>query len=175
MATDTVPFVTDIIYVLISLAIAAGLFIIAKRIIRTKLGVLKGYNRILILVTIGIVFGESIYLIRAGGFGEIALDAITSAGVVFIVIAIGLQSQLKNVWAGIFLSMDPRINVGDIIEIQGTRGIITEMWITETIIETEEGETVIIPNNKFVEDVVKKRKGVDQKTMFDILQSEGKI
>ena len=53
---------------------------------------------------------------------EIAFEAIASIGVAFGLLSIALQSHLRNAIAGIGIYMNPQINIGDVLEVDGKRG-----------------------------------------------------
>ncbi|MFB5614428.1 MAG: mechanosensitive ion channel domain-containing protein, partial [Candidatus Nitrosomaritimum yanchengensis] len=56
--------------------------------------------------------------------------------------------------SGISNYLNTEIDIGDIIEIKGKKGVIIEFHLTKTILLTENGEKVSIPNHRFHEDVL---------------------
>ena len=50
--------------------------------------------------------------------------------------------------------MNKRINIGDIIEVDGTKGTIIEFQLMKTVAVTEDEKFMSIPNLKFNESIV---------------------
>lgn len=152
----------QILYGVLSVALAVGVFFATRQIIKIKFPDLKGTEKLLGLATAGIVLAEIVYLGINFRLFSFALELITSIGVGMVVFGIALQHQLKNIVSGIGLFFNKEINVGDIIRIEEEKGTIIELHLTHTIALTEKGERINIPNQKFAEDVVvitHKRKG----------------
>ncbi len=57
---------------------------------------------------------------------------ITGAGVLTLVIGLGMQSLISDVVAGLFIVFENEFNVGDIITVNGFRGEVVEMGIRTT-------------------------------------------
>ena len=74
-----------------------------------------------------------------GGYGAIA-------------IGIGMQRVLGNMIAGIILLVQKRIRVGDILTVEGKRGIVKEITLMNTILSCSlASEHVVIPNAKLLD------------------------
>ncbi len=72
-------------------------------------------------------------------------------GVAGLAIALGLQETLANLFAALYLVMDKSINIGDHIKLEdGTRAYIEDISWRSTRIRTIGGNTIIIPNSKFI-------------------------
>ncbi len=134
--------------------VSVSLFIFAKTIIQRKLSELKGSQKIIGIASIGIVIGEILYVGNEWRLFQIAFEAIASIGVAFGLFSIALQSHIRNAIAGIGIYLNPQINVGDVIEVEGKKGVIIEIHLTKTILLTDEGQRVFIPNLKFTESVM---------------------
>ena len=57
---------------------------------------------------------------------------ITGAGVITLVVGLGMQSLIADVVAGLFIVFENEFNVGDIITVDGFRGEVVEMGIRTT-------------------------------------------
>ena len=145
----------NIVYPLISFVIIGFLVLISKIIISKKFGELHGSQKLFGIILIVIIFAEVAFLGFNFGLFGFALEIITSIGVGIVILGIALQHQLKNIVAGIGLFFNKEINVGDIITIKEDKGTIIELHLTHTIALTNDGDRIIIPNQKFAEDVVK--------------------
>lgn len=90
----------------------------------------------------------------AAGFGAGVLgSAIVTAG---ITLALGFAAQdvLANFVSGAFIIQDPKLNVGDTVEIDGTVGTIRDISFRVTRIRTPDNETVLVPNSELTTTVV---------------------
>ncbi|MCA9820065.1 MAG: hypothetical protein KC440_04760, partial [Nitrosarchaeum sp.] len=96
----------ELFYAVISLIITVSLYLITKRIINVKLRNLKGSDKLVGLILIGIILGEVFYLGTSFGLFSFALELITSIGAVAVVLGIALQNQLKNTIAGISIFLN---------------------------------------------------------------------
>lgn len=144
----------QIIFAASSLFIALGLFLMAKYIINSKLKHLKGSSKLLGLISMGIVGGEIIYLGVAFGIFDMAIELIAYLGIGLWLFLIPFQTYLKNMSSGISNYVNSEIDIGDIVEIKGKKGVIIEFHLTKTILLTEDGRRISVPNHRFSEDVV---------------------
>jgi len=72
-------------------------------------------------------------------------------GVVGLAVAFGLQETMSNLFAALFIVLDKSINVGDWIKLEGgTKAYIEDISWRSVRIRTLGGNTVIVPNSKFV-------------------------
>ena len=76
---------------------------------------------------------------------------IAGLGIAGLAIALGLQETLANLFSALFLVMDKSINIGDWIQLEdGTKAYIEDISWRSVRIRTIGGNTVIVPNSKFV-------------------------
>ncbi|MEX0763974.1 MAG: mechanosensitive ion channel domain-containing protein [Nitrosopumilaceae archaeon] len=61
--------------------------------------------------------------------------AIASIGVAFGLLSIALQSHLRNAIAGIGIYMNPQINIGDVLEVDGKKGVVVEIHLTNHLVD----------------------------------------
>ena len=141
-------------YAVLSIAISVSIFALTKYLVSSKLSDLKGTQKLLGLISIIIIGIEMTYLGVLVDLFTLAASAIASLGVAFALITFALQNHLKNIVSGIGLYMNKRINTGDVIEIDGKKGTITEFHLMKTIAITDNGEFMNIPNLKFNETVI---------------------
>ncbi|QEC76026.1 mechanosensitive ion channel family protein [Mucilaginibacter ginsenosidivorax] len=104
---------------------------------------------------------SSILLIRLTVFVVGFFVAITAAGIpmdrVTIIIGalgvgigFGLQNIVNNLVSGVILAFEKPVQVGDIIEVSGKSGTITEIGIRSSKIECGDGSELIIPNGDLI-------------------------
>lgn len=72
---------------------------------------------------------------------------ITGAGVITLVVGLGLQSLISDVVAGLFIVFENEFNVGDIVTIDGFRGEVISIGIRTTKLKTE-GNVKIFNNSQ---------------------------
>ncbi|HXV66053.1 MAG TPA: mechanosensitive ion channel domain-containing protein [Nitrosopumilaceae archaeon] len=144
----------QIIFAVLSIAITVILFFVARHIVLIKIGNLAGSQKILGIITFVIVIVEVSYLGTKFGLFTIAIEVITSIGVGFILLGIAAQHQLKNIVSGLGVFFSSDIEIGDQIKIKDAKGIIIEIHLTKTVAMNEDGERIIIPNQKFSDEVV---------------------
>ncbi|MDW8083876.1 MAG: mechanosensitive ion channel [Candidatus Caldarchaeum sp.] len=84
---------------------------------------------------------------------EFVLGVLATAGALGLLLALSLVPYVSDVFAGISLVLDPRINIGSEVEVDGKKGKIIEITLTRTIISGDEC-IIIVPNKRFRESVV---------------------
>jgi len=150
--------------IIISLLISTGVFFIIRFVIKKIMHDLNGAQKLLGIASILIALSEIAYLGTSLGLFEFALEIITSIGVGMVLLGIALQHQLKNIVSGIGIYFNREINIGDSIVIKDVKGVIIELHLTKIIALTEDGGTIIIPNQKLAEDLTiiynKQRKSI---------------
>lgn len=70
-----------------------------------------------------------------------------SAGASTIVLGIAAQQVLGNIIAGVFILFNRPFKVRDIIEVSGNKGSVKAINIYKTILETDDGIFIRIPNS----------------------------
>ena len=153
MITDELVMDSKVFYLLLSVMLSVGLFVGIKLFIRTKLNELQGAQKLLGLSLIVIAIGESIYLGTVFGLFKLAIEFIAYLGIGLWLFLIPFQTSLKNIISGIGNFMNIEMNVGDLVEVKGKRGVIIEMHLSKTVLMTENGERINVPNHRFSEDV----------------------
>ncbi len=153
---------SQIVFFVISIAITAAIMLIATLIDRVKFKELTGSHKIVVVVCILAVSGELVYLSTSFGLLVYAVETIASIGVGLVVLGIAFQNKLKNAAAGLSIYLGPRVNLGDIIEINNKVGVVKEIHLTKTVIELKNGNEMWIPNSKFDDEIVITHKGNKQ-------------
>lgn len=98
------------------------------------------------------VVGVGIAMQTAG----IKLDALVAAGAVFAVgFGFAMQNIAQNFVSGLILLIERSIHAHDIVELEDEPVRILQMGIRSTLVETLDGESVIVPNSLLVQSTVK--------------------
>ncbi|MBC7980509.1 MAG: mechanosensitive ion channel [Armatimonadetes bacterium] len=76
------------------------------------------------------------------------------AGALAIGLGFGTQTIIKNFISGIILLFERKVRVGDIIEVDDTMGVVTEINTRSSIVRGFNGVESLIPNSLFIENRV---------------------
>ena len=74
-------------------------------------------------------------------------------GIIALIIGFGAESLIADVVTGMFILIDNQYNIGDIIEVDGFRGTVTEINVRSTVL-TDVGGNVKIINNSDMKNVL---------------------
>jgi small-conductance mechanosensitive channel len=83
-------------------------------------------------------------------------------------IGLGLQQVFKDIISGMFLLFEGNLKIGDVVELDGIIGIVTEIGFRTTKIESRDNIILIIPNSKFIEENVINWSIIEQRTRFHV-------
>lgn len=116
-------------------------------------------NQALQNLLIRIVYFAVIAIGLFAALGILELDkTVTSllAGVGVIGLALGFAFQdiASNFISGVILAVRSPINIGDIIEVSGHMGSVTDTNLRVTSIKTFQGQEVFIPNSTILQDAI---------------------
>ena len=106
--------------------------------------ILLGNLAQLAVIALGILIVLAIY--TQGAFGWI----LTSFSVVGIVIGLSLQDIMRNFFAGVWVLVERPFRIGDTIDVSGYTGLVEEMTFRTTLLRTDDGRQVIVPNGDFM-------------------------
>jgi len=80
---------------------------------------------------------------------EIGLDIrplLAGAGIAGIAIGFGAQTLVRDVISGLFMLIENQIRVNDVVQINGTRGLVDEVNLRTTVLRGLDGTVHIFPN-----------------------------
>jgi small-conductance mechanosensitive channel len=76
-------------------------------------------------------------------------------GAVGVGIGLGLQSIASNFISGIIILLDRSLTIGDFVELgDGQKGFVREFRMRYAVIETYDGKDILVPNEKFISDLL---------------------
>lgn len=101
------------------------------------------------MLEVGIFVAIFLLLLQVMGINLTALAVF--GGAVGVGLGFGLQAIASNFISGIIILLDRSITVGDYIELEdGRTGIVRELTLRSTTLETYDGKDIMVPNEKFV-------------------------
>lgn len=86
-----------------------------------------------------------ISILNFAGFRTTSVIALLGAA--GLAVGLALQGTLTNFAGGVLLLLFKPFKVGDIIEAQGKKGVVSEVQIFTTVVTTEDNRIIIIPNS----------------------------
>lgn len=151
------PIVFNIGKALVFLVIALVLASSAKRWIvrlmtRGKRVNLNAASLVGNLVQVGVVALGIINLLVA--FGVDIASLVTVLGVAGLAISLSLQDLLRNVVAGIYVLMEQPFKIGDRVSVKEITGKVQSIELRTTILQTDDGLQVVVPNNTMLNEIV---------------------
>ena len=95
----------------------------------------------LVFLIIGIVF-----FLNQVGLGKAAGGLLAGAGVSAIILGFAFKDIGENFLAGFFLAFSRPFSIGDVIELEGLKGVVKALNFRNTHIRTFDGKDIFIPN-----------------------------
>jgi len=65
-----------------------------------------------------------------------------------VVAALGLQQLLQDYVSGYYVLLERHIRIGDHITFDGSSGVITDVRLRVTLIKTDNGDLIVVPNSE---------------------------
>lgn len=93
---------------------------------------------------------------------------LASMGIAGLAIALAAKTVLSNVLAGVTLTADPNLRVGDRIEVGEYMGDVLSINLHKTVIRTRNNEIVMIPNDVLGSEVIVNHMLPEEKTRIDL-------
>jgi len=103
------------------------------------------------LLEVGIFFLIFLLLLQVMGINLTALAVF--GGALGVGLGFGLQAIASNFISGVILLLDRSLTIGDYIELEdGRTGVVRELNMRSTTLETFDGKDIMVPNEKFIVD-----------------------
>ncbi|MEO6903615.1 MAG: mechanosensitive ion channel [Bacteroidia bacterium] len=122
------------------------------------------FSSIVYFIFIGIVLFTVLTILN---LDKAVTSILAGAGVLGLALAFAFQDIASNFMSGIFISFRKPLKVGDVVQIKDYMGKVKEVNLRDTIIETFQGKTVIIPNKEVFQNPIENYT-ILQKRRFDL-------
>lgn len=156
-------------YVVTVVLTVVGFFILSKVLIKVNHHLSKGY-----LVKVSDKRSETIltmldnlikYVMGAVGIFAVLValgfdktTLLASAGAASIIIGLAAQELISDFINGFFTVVEGYYDVGDYIVVNGHTGVVEKLGIKSTVLRTDQGEQITIPNS-LIEEIVNYNRG----------------
>src|SRR6266566_3892836 len=80
---------------------------------------------------------------------------LSSSAVPVIVVGFASQRTLGNFGAGLMIAFQQPVRLGDDVVIESTEGTVEEIGLIYTFVRTENGDRLVIPNEKLASDTIR--------------------
>ncbi len=95
-----------------------------------------------------------VVLIALQNSGVQLTAVLTASAALLVGIGLALQTFFQDIISGVFILIDQSVHVGDIIEIDGKVGRITEIKLRTTRAVTIDNKVLVIPNHKYLTTII---------------------
>lgn len=105
----------------------------------------------LVTISMSLVKYVAALVVLCWGLSIVGVDLstiVTSVGILALIVGFGAESMIADVVTGIFMLFENQYNVGDIIEVNGLRGTVSNIGIRTTSLIDGSGNTKIINNSE---------------------------
>jgi small conductance mechanosensitive channel len=85
----------------------------------------------------------------------VAGGLLASSAVLGIVVGFASQRTLGNFVAGLLIAFTQPLRLGDAVVVENTEGVVEEIGLIYTFVRTDNGDRLVIPNEKLVSDTIR--------------------
>ncbi|MGI9158758.1 MAG: mechanosensitive ion channel family protein [Saprospiraceae bacterium] len=98
----------------------------------------------------------ALLLVVAGSVGLETTSFIAVFSAVAFSVGLALQGSLGNFASGVLILLFKPYKISDLLTVNGLTGQVTEIQIFSTVLKTNHGITIVIPNSKMTEGAIEK-------------------
>jgi small conductance mechanosensitive channel len=84
------------------------------------------------------------------GLGTISNKILAGAGITTFVVGFALKDIGENFLAGLILAFSRPYKIGNLIECESVKGVVRDMTMRQTTIQTETGKIIMVPNSMII-------------------------
>ncbi len=85
----------------------------------------------------------------------VAGGLLASSAVLGIIVGFASQRTLGNFVAGLLIAFTQPLRLGDDVTVEDTQGVVEEIGLIYTFVRTENGDRLVIPNEKLASDTIR--------------------
>lgn len=143
----------DLIYVGVGILVFVAFVFVARLIAHVTAEQLRKHNVRTDMVVLGRRVVTALVIVL-GVFAALGIAAQTANVTLFglllatIVAALGVQDLLRDYVSGYYVLWEHHIRVGDHIAFDGHEGVITEVKLRVTILKSDNGDVMVVPNSE---------------------------
>ncbi len=148
----------------LKILVAIAIFFVGKWIARflsmimEKMMLKAKINHSLVTFAKNVTYYALLIMVAIAALNKLGVETtsfVALVGAAGLAVGLALQGSLSNFAAGVLILLFQPFDVGDVIEAGGAApGTVKEIQTFTTIIITEDGKTVIIPNSKVTGDKI---------------------
>ncbi|MEZ0323558.1 MAG: mechanosensitive ion channel family protein [Hydrogenothermaceae bacterium] len=98
------------------------------------------------------------FLVLLSHLGVSITPLITTLGIGGLAVGLALKDTLSNIFSGVYILMEKRIDVGDFIELDDNKkGYVMDINWRTTTIKTLSNDLIIVPNEKLAQSIIVNR------------------
>ncbi|GHA28350.1 hypothetical protein GCM10007103_07430 [Salinimicrobium marinum] len=95
-----------------------------------------------------------VVLVTVSSAGVDITILLTASAALFVGLGLALQELFQDIIGGLFIITDKSLLVGDVIEVNGKVGRVIDIQLRTTRLLTRDDKVMIIPNHKFISDII---------------------
>ena len=127
-----------------------------------------------IAVLVGNIFQALVIVLGLTPFAVVfGLDwaaVVTVLGAIGLGLSHAMQDLLKNVVAGIYILLEHPFKIGDRISVKDATGVVRSIELRTTILSTDEGLQVVVPNNVVLNEILTNRSASNLQRQVIVIQ-----
>jgi small conductance mechanosensitive channel len=102
-----------------------------------------------------ILIGVATALSQFTALDRLASSLLASTAFIVAVLGFAAQQSLGNVIAGVLIAVTQPIRIGDAITVEGNTGVVEDIRLTHTFLQTGVDARVIMPNGKLAQSIIR--------------------
>ena len=102
-----------------------------------------------------VVIGVATALNQFTALDKFAASVLASGAIAAAIVGFAAQRALGNVIAGILLAVTQPIRIGDAVTIEGFSGVVEDIRLAHTFLQTGVDSRVIVPNGKLADSILR--------------------
>ena len=102
-----------------------------------------------------IVIGVATALSQFTALDRLASSLLASTAFIVAVLGFAAQQSLGNVIAGVLIAVTQPIRIGDAITVEGHTGVVEDIRLAHTFLQTGVDARVILPNGKLAQSIIR--------------------